>query len=131
MSTVRFGVSLEDTLLKSLDNFTRKNGFPNRSQAIRYLINEYIVDEKWDGDQEVAGNISIVYNHHKRNLLNKLNDIQHDYHDVILSNLHFHIDHNNCMEIIAVKGKADILRELSEKIITCKGIKHGRLTTTH
>ena len=131
MPTVRFGVSLEKKLLESLDTFTQKNNFPNRSQAIRHLINEYIVDEKWDSNQEVAGSISITYDHHKRNLLNKLNSIQHNYHDVILSNLHFHIDHNNCMEIIAVKGKAGVLRELSEKIITVKGIQYGKLTMTH
>jgi CopG family nickel-responsive transcriptional regulator len=131
MSTVRFGVSLEKKLLESLDAFSKKNGFPNRSQAIRYLINEYIVNEKWDENAEVAGSISIVYDHHKRNLLNKLNEVQHDYHEIILSNLHFHIDHHNCMEIIAIKGKAKKLRELAEKIITIKGVEHGKLTMTH
>jgi CopG family nickel-responsive transcriptional regulator len=72
----------------------------------------------------------IVYDHHKRNLLKTLNDIQHDHHDIILSSLHFHINHHNCMEIIAIKGKAFQLRELADKIISTKGIAHGTLTMT-
>ena len=71
-----------------------------------------------------------MYDHHKRNLLKILNDIQHDYHDNILSSLHFHLDHHNCMEIIVVKGKASLLRALAEKIISTKGIEHGKLTMT-
>ncbi len=130
MAIVRFGVSLEKDLLEALDNYADKKGFPNRSQAIRHLVSENTVREKWDQSQEVAGAITIVYDHHKRNILNTLTDIQHDYHDMILSNLHFHIDHHNCMEIIAVKGKAGILRELADKIISTKGIVHGALTMT-
>jgi CopG family nickel-responsive transcriptional regulator len=131
MSIVRFGVSLEKELLEALDHYALKNSFPNRSQAIRHLISENTVQEKWDQNQEVAGAITIVYDHHKRNILHTLNHIQHDYHSIILSNLHFHIDHHNCMEIIAVKGRAGMLRELAEKIISTKGIEHGKLTMTH
>lgn len=131
MPIVRFGVSLEKDLLEALDSYALKNSFPNRSQAIRHLISENTVREKWDQNQDVAGAITIVYDHHKRNILTKLNHIQHDYHDIILSNLHFHIDHHNCMEIIAVKGKAGKLRELADKIISTKGIEHGKLTMTH
>ncbi len=130
MATVRFGVSIDDEILASLDSYVIKNSFPNRSQAIRHLISENIVQEKWDENQIVAGSITIVYDHHKRNLLKILNDIQHDYHDNILSSLHFHLDHHNCMEIIVVKGKASLLRALAEKIISTKGIEHGKLTMT-
>jgi CopG family nickel-responsive transcriptional regulator len=130
MSIVRFGVSLEKDLLDSLDGFVLNNSFPNRSQAIRHLISENIVQEKWDKNHIVAGTIMIVYDHHKRNLLKILNDIQHDYHDIILSSLHFHIDHHNCMEIIVLKGKGLLLRELADKIISTKGIEHGTLTMT-
>jgi len=130
MATVRFGVSLDKEILSSLDNYVTTNSFPNRSQAIRHLISENIVQEKWDKNHVVAGTIMIVYDHHKRNLLKTLNDIQHDHHDIILSSLHFHIDHHNCMEIIALKGKAFQLRELADKVISTKGIAHGALTMT-
>ena len=130
MPTVRFGVSLDKEILDALDNYANTNSFPNRSQAIRHLISENIVQEKWDKNHIVAGTIMIVYDHHKRNLLKSLNDTQHDYHDIILSSLHFHIDHHNCMEIIALKGKAFLLKELADKIISTKGIAHGTLTMT-
>lgn len=130
MGIVRFGVSLEKELLDSLDDYVNRNGFHNRSQAIRHLVSENSVQEKWDRNLIVAGTIMVVYDHHKRNLLKKLNDIQHDYHDIILSSLHFHIDHHNCMEIIAVKGKSFLIRDLADKIISTKGIQHGAVTMT-
>lgn len=128
MSVVRFGVSLEKELLEALDKYAEENKFANRSQAVRYLINNNLVEEKWQGNKNVAGSITLVYDHHKNDLLKNLTEIQHDYHDEILSSQHFHLDHNNCLEIIAVKGKANKLRELSEKLIAIKGIQHGRLT---
>jgi CopG family nickel-responsive transcriptional regulator len=122
MSIVRFGVSLEKELLEALDHYALKNSFPNRSQAIRHLISENTVQEKWDQNQEVAGAITIVYDHHKRNILHTLNNIQHDYHSIILSNLHFHIDHHNCMEIIAVKGRAVCYANWQKKSSLPKGL---------
>jgi CopG family nickel-responsive transcriptional regulator len=130
MSLKRFGVSLEDELLKTLDTLVIKQQFPNRSQAIRYLIQKTKVEEKWKENKIVAGAIVIVYNHHKRELNTKLVDVQHDYHDLILSVQHVHLDHDNCLETIAVKGKARKLEELSDKIIGTKGIKHGKLVMT-
>lgn len=128
MSVVRFGVSLEKKLLDALDNYAKDNHFSNRSQAIRNLINNNLVIQKWQCDNLVAGSITLMYNHHKNDLLNKLNDVQHDYHRAILSSQHFHLDHDNCMEIIAVKGKASELTELADKLIAVKGIQHGKLT---
>ncbi len=127
MSVSRFGVSLEEDLLKALDLFVKENNFPNRSQAIRNLIEKNLVEKKWLCNNIVAGALIMLYNHHKKEITNKLNSIQHDYFDVILSSQHFHLDHDNCLEIIAVKGKAQRLTELSDKLIGIKGIKHGKL----
>jgi CopG family nickel-responsive transcriptional regulator len=128
MAIVRFGVSLEEELLTALDNYTKENLFKNRSQAIRHLINNTLVKDKWETDDVVAGSITLVFDHHKRELVNKLTDIQHRYHDCILSSLHFHLEHDLCMEMIAVKGKASILTQLADNLISVKGIEHGKLT---
>jgi CopG family nickel-responsive transcriptional regulator len=128
MSVSRIGVSLEKELLEALDNYVADNHFPNRSQAIRQLVRNNLIEKKWESNEMVAGAISLVYDHHKRDLLNILADLQHDYHDIILANQHFHLDHNNCLEIIAVKGEASKLSLLANKLIAVKGIQHGKLT---
>jgi CopG family nickel-responsive transcriptional regulator len=128
MSVSRFGVSLEKELLEALDQYVSDNQFKNRSQAIRHLIRNNLVEKKWESNEQVAGAISLVYDHHKRDLLNTLADLQHDYHDIILANQHFHLDHDNCLEIIAVKGQASKLTLLANKLIAVKGIQHGKLT---
>ena len=128
MAIIRFGVSIERELLKELDNYTEENQFANRSQAIRHLINNNIIESKWNCNNIVAGSITLVYEHNKRELVNRLTGLQHDYHDVILSTLHFHLDKNRCMEIIAVRGKADLLTRLADKLIALKGVQHGKLT---
>lgn len=128
MSVARFGVSLERELLDALDNYAKVNKFTNRSQAIRQLINNNIVSSKWLCNNIVAGSITLVYDHHKKDMLNILTDIQHDYYKVILSSQHFHLEHDLCMEIIAVKGKAAVLTDLADRLIAIKGIRHGKLT---
>jgi CopG family nickel-responsive transcriptional regulator len=127
MSLKRFGVSLEENILEDLDKIVERKQFPNRSQAIRFLIAQSKVEEKWEDDAEVAGAIVIVYDHHKRDLQTKSTDIQHDFHDLILSVQHVHLDHNNCLETIAVSGKASKLKDLADRLIALKGIKHGKL----
>lgn len=127
MSVSRFGVSLEEDLLEALDLFVKENNFPNRSQAIRFLVEKNLVEKKWLCNNIVAGALIMLYDHHKKEITNKANSIQHDYYDVILSSQHFHLDHDNCLEIIAVKGPANKLTELSDKLISIKGIKHGKL----
>jgi CopG family nickel-responsive transcriptional regulator len=131
MSVARFGVSLDQELLDALDRFVKDNNFPNRSQAIRQLISDNLAQKKWESNQQVAGAVSLVYDHHKRDLLNKLADLQHDYHDVILSAQHFHLDHDNCLEIIAVRGESSRLTLLANKLIAIKGIQHGKLTMSN
>ncbi|MBN3039770.1 MAG: nickel-responsive transcriptional regulator NikR [Candidatus Omnitrophica bacterium] len=126
----RFGVSLEEELLKSLDSIVKGNSFPNRSQAIRFLIRNHNVKEKWEKNKEVAGSIILVYDHHKRELISRSMDIQHDYHDCILSSQHVHLGRHNCLELIALRGKASKLRELADKLIALKGMKHGELVAS-
>lgn len=127
MKIKRFGVSLEEDLLKELDNLVRVHKFPNRSQAIRFLIRKNLVEEAYEKNQEVSGAILLIYDHHRRDLVNKSLDIQHDFSHNILSTQHVHLDHNNCLEIIALKGKAENLKNLSDKLIALKGVKHGKL----
>lgn len=127
MPLARFGVSLEKDLLKALDEFVIENSMPNRSQAIRHLVEKNLVEKKWQCNQNVAGAIVMVYDHHKGDVTNKSNDLQHEYFDTILSSQHFHLSHDNCLEIIAVKGTANRLTELADKLIGIKGIIHGKL----
>ena len=127
MEVKRFGVSLEKDLLEALDSFAKKHKFPNRSQAIRFLIRNNLTEQKWRQNEKVAGCIVLVYDHHKRDLLNKSIDLQHQYQDLVLSVQHVHLDHHSCLETIAVMGKAKRLGELADRLIALKGIKHGRL----
>jgi CopG family nickel-responsive transcriptional regulator len=127
MPLARFGVSLDEDLLKALDEFVIENCMPNRSQAIRHLVEKNLVEKKWHCNQIVAGAVVMLYDHHKGDVTTKSNDLQHEYFDVILSSQHFHLSHENCLEIIAVKGTSNRLTELSDKLIGIKGIIHGKL----
>lgn len=130
MKVKRFGVSLDEQVLTELDAYVNNHQFPNRSQAIRHLICNNVIEDKSDRNKIVAGCIVLVYDHHKRDLQNKSTSLQHDYSDVILSSMHVHIDHHNCLETIAVMGRASLLKDLADKLITIKGVKHGKLVIT-
>ncbi len=127
MAVTRFGVSLEEDLLKALDEYVKENAFSNRSQAIRFLVEKNLVEHKWQCDNIVAGAITLVYNFQKKDVRSKLMDIQSNYQDVVLSSQYYHINKENCLEIIAVKGPSFKLTELSDKLIAVKGIQHGKL----
>jgi CopG family nickel-responsive transcriptional regulator len=126
----RFGVSIEKKLAVEFDNLIKKQNYPNRSEAIRDMIREQLVKKEWMGKSEVAGTITLVYDHHKRDLLNSLVDIQHDYYHLIVANQHVHLDHDNCLEIIVVKGKPVELEGLANRLKSAKGVKHAQLTMT-
>jgi CopG family nickel-responsive transcriptional regulator len=128
MAVVRFGVSMEHELLEALDDYVSNNHFANRSQAIRQLINNNLVEKKWQCNNIVAGSITLVYDHHKRDILNNLTDIQTEYSSVILSTQHFILDSSHCLDVVAVKGIAKTLTELSDKLKAVKGIQHGKIT---
>lgn len=127
MKVKRFGVSLEEPVLKELDDLVAHHKYPNRSQAIRHLIKNSSVKEKVDNNKLVAGALVLVYDHHKRDLSNKLTSVQHDYHHLILSTQHVHLSHELCLETIALRGKAKDLIKISDEIIGIKGVKHGQL----
>jgi len=127
MSVTRFGVSLDEELLKALDEYVTDNQFANRSQAIRHLIEKNLTEEKWKCDNIVAGAIVLVFNNQKREILKKSSEIQFEYNDVILSVQGFYLNEINYLEIIAVKGPSKRLTEVSEKLIGIKGIEHGKL----
>ena len=121
----RFGVSIEESLLIKFDIFIKARKYKNRSEAIRDLIRDNFVNDSWENSNgTVAGAIIIVYDHHKRELLDSLVDVQHDYQNFIISSQHIHLDHHNCMEIIAVKGELQKLFELEAILKATKGVKH-------
>ena len=130
MSVSRFGVSLDEELLKALDEFVADNQFANRSQAIRHLIEKNLTEEKWKCDNVVAGAVVLVFNIQKREILKRSSEIQFEYNDVILSVQGFYLNEINYLEIIAVKGPSKRLTEVSEKLIGIKGIEHGKLVMT-
>jgi CopG family nickel-responsive transcriptional regulator len=125
---IRFGVSLEKELLEKFDILIKDKKYSNRSEAIRDLIRENLVKREWVEEKEVAGAITLVFDHHKRELVNILTDIQHDFHKLIISSQHIHLDHDNCLEIIVVRGKPTEVRELADKLRATKGVKYGSLS---
>ncbi len=125
---IRFGVSLEQKLLERFDRLIRKKNYTNRSEAIRDLIRQELVRKDWEEGGEVAGAITYVYDHHKRDLLNRITDLQHDNQKVIISTQHIHLDHDNCLEIVAVRGRAKDVQKLAEQLRALKGVKHAAVS---
>ncbi|MBD8347631.1 MULTISPECIES: nickel-responsive transcriptional regulator NikR [unclassified Dysgonomonas] len=130
MKVVRFGVSVEKDVLDLLDNYIISNKFPNRSQAIRHLIKKVEVESQLDSNKIVGGSITLSFDHHRRELLDRITEIQHQFYHVILCSQHIHLDHDTCMEIIALKGNASVLRDLANQLTAVKGIIHGDLSIT-
>lgn len=129
--TIRFGISMKEELLRKFDALMEKKGYSNRSEAIRDLIRDYLVTQEWEEEQgEVAGTITIIYDHHVSGLNQLLNQIQHDHHQLFLSTMHVHLDGENCLETIVIRGQARKAREVAEKLISTRGVKHGKLTIT-
>ena len=127
----RFSVSLPPALLKQFDEMVGGKGYANRSQAIADMIRAQLVEHRQKfGTEEIAGTITLVYDHHKQHVQAALTDIQHDHHQVIVSSIHVHLDHDNCLEVLVVRGKADIIKKIADELTTAKGVKHGQLTVT-
>lgn len=127
MSLKRFGVSLEDNLLESLDAYVNDNGFANRSQAIRFLIEKNVAEKKWQCNHIVAGTIIIMYDQTKKDIHTKLMQIEQSYKDVVLSSTQYYLNQNFCLHIVTVTGTAYRLTELSDNLTSIKGVKHGKL----
>lgn len=128
MPVSRFGISIEQELLEALDEYVKENNFSNRSQAIRQLISRNIVEHKWMCNNFVAGSITLIYDPHKREILNSIAAVEEEFYAEIMSSQRFMLEKNKCLEIIAVKGIAKQLTQLSDKLITIKGINHGKLS---
>jgi len=127
----RFGVSLEDDLLKRFDSLIRTLGYGNRSEAIRDLIRNRLVEEEWkDEEAQTVGVLSLVYSHERPDLTETLNNIQHQHLNEIVSSTHIHLDHHNCLEVIILKGSCRIIREISDQILSTRSVKHGQLMQT-
>jgi CopG family nickel-responsive transcriptional regulator len=128
---VRFTVSVPADLGKQLDRMAHDKGYDNRSLAVADLIRAGLIEHRQNqGDREIAGTITLVYDHHKQHVQAALTDIQHDHHDCIISTLHVHLDHHNCLEVLVVRGKAGIVKQIADELIAAKGVKHGKLTVT-
>jgi len=125
---VRFGVSLNKELLEKFDSLIRERNYSNRSEAIRDLIRDEFVKKEWIEGDDVAGAITLIYDHHRKDLLSKITDIQHNYQKIIISTQHIHLDHDNCLEIIAVRGNPEQVQRLADTLKAIKGVKHGTLS---
>ncbi len=130
-NAIRFGVSMDQSLLKVFDELIAKIGYTNRSEAIRDLIRERLVQQEWQAtDQETVGTITLVYSHEVHELTETLTALQHRYHKQIISTMHIHLDKHNCLEVVIVRGKGKVIRKIADKLQSTKGVKHGKLITT-
>ena len=131
MELIRFSISIPSKLLEKFDQIIEEIGYENRSEAIRDLIRDFIIRHEWEvGNEEVAGTITIVYSHDEGDVVKALLDLQHEYLDEIISSLHVHMDEHNCLEVIVVKGEAKKIKMIADKLLSLKGVKHGKLVMT-
>ncbi|WP_297416760.1 nickel-responsive transcriptional regulator NikR [Thermococcus sp.] len=131
MGVVRFGVSVPEELLEKFDRIIEEKGYVNRSEAIRDMMRDFIVRHEWEtGNAEVAGTITMLYNHDEAEVVKELLDLQHEYLDEIVSSIHVHMDLHNCLEVVIVKGKTSRIKEIADRLLSLKGVKHGKLVMT-
>lgn len=126
----RFSVSLDQDLLKRFDVHLRGHKYGNRSEAIRDLIRQSLVEEEWHADDEVVGVISLVYNHHQRRLQDRITEVQHGFHHTIISTTHIHLDHDHCLEVIMARGRASRVHSLADSLRALRGVKNAALSTS-
>ena len=127
----RFSISMAGDLVGQLDDMVKAKGYANRSQAVADMVRARLVEHNSQvGNRDIAGTITLVYDHHKPHLQAALTDIQHDHHNVIISTLHVHLDHHNCLEVLVVRGKAPVIKKIADELLATKGVIHGKLTIT-
>jgi CopG family nickel-responsive transcriptional regulator len=130
-NTVRFGISLDEKLLDSFDTLIEQKSYMNRSEAIRDLIRASLVEERLGSeDQQAVGTVTLVYNHHVRDLADKLTEHQHSHHEQIVSSVHVHLDAHNCLEVLIIRGEVRDIKSIANELIGVKGVKHGKLVMT-
>lgn len=127
MKLARFGVSCDENLLQQFDRLIAAEGYANRSEALSVLMREHLLQEKITAGEEVVGTVIIVYDHHQRQLSDQLLEIQHRHHSEVLSTLHIHLDHDDCLEVVVMAGRAGQVQELADLLISTRGVKSGRL----
>jgi CopG family transcriptional regulator, nickel-responsive regulator len=129
---VRFGVAMDDELLDQFDALVARRGSAtNRSEAVRDLVRDALVDSDWeDSTEEIVGTITMVFDHHANDLSEKLDTVQHAHHDKVISSMHVHLDAHNCLEVIVVRGASADIRAIADTLLGTKGVKHGKLVTT-
>jgi len=127
----RFGISMDSRLLNRFDAFLADHGYANRSEGIRDLVRDRLVQEEWKDERtETVGTVTLIYDHHQRELTEKLTGMQHRWHASILSAMHIHLDERRCLEVLAVRGRASVLKAIADSLISTKGVKHGKLVMT-
>ena len=124
----RFSVSLDKDLLSKFDDYIQEHGYNNRSEAVRDLIRKGFVKQEWDSNSWVVGVVTLVFDHHKPQLQERVTELQHRYYHIITSSTHVHMDHDNCLEVTIAKGKASEVQELAQGLIALRGVKDGSLT---
>jgi len=128
---VRFGVSIPDDLLEKFDVLIAEKGYTNRSEAIRDLIRDRLVEDEWSvSEHEVVGTVTVVYNHEQSDLAQKLPELQHRPHQLEISSLHVHLDQHNCLEVLIIRGRSEAVRKVGQLLISTRGVKHGKITMT-
>jgi CopG family nickel-responsive transcriptional regulator len=128
-STIRFGVSLDSDLLARFDALCDERGYQTRSEAIRDLLRNTLVQREWENtDQDVAATLTLVYDHHKSDLAQKVTNAQHEAHHLVIATLHVHLDHSNCLEVLVLKGPGKDVRELAKRLVSTKGVLFGKLS---
>lgn len=128
---MRFGVSLDESLLAKFDRVIGRKGYTNRSEAIRDLIRDSLVREQWElGTEQAVGTITLVYSHDVPDLADRLTDLQHAHYRSIISALHVHLDPHHCLEVLVLRGKAKDLKAIADRLIGTRGVKHGTFSAT-
>jgi CopG family nickel-responsive transcriptional regulator len=127
---VRISMSLESDLLERFDQLVEQSGYPTRSEALKVLMRQRLAESQWTGNRLVAGSITMVYDHHRSGLVEKLMNVQHDFGSLIVSTQHVHLDHDHCLEILVVRGGANKIRKLVSVLNSTKGVKHNSLVIT-
>lgn len=127
----RYTVSMPRDLFVAFDEWLRRHSYSNRSEALRDLVRAALVEQQWtDPEARVVASLTLVYDHHVHDLGDKLTHIQHQFGDLVISTMHVHLDHHNCLEVIVMRGRADDIRKLADATSTAKGVKHARLALT-
>jgi CopG family transcriptional regulator, nickel-responsive regulator len=127
----RFSVSMSRVLAGQLDAMAKAKGYRNRSRAVADMVRAHLLEHRAQaGTQEIAGTITLVYDHHRRNIQALLTGLQHDHGDLIVASMHVHLSHQDCMEVLAVRGPADAVKRLADRLAAAKGVTHGKLTVT-